>query len=524
MGFERLHWVSLQRDAGFHNIGFRSPHQSSKVALCSGELFFPLKARHDRVNATLEGVDPYGPTLGGADEAGGVGGRTATDSPIAVTPPDTAEPEPKAGLTGPDALGIYFDPEVGHYKLDKRGRRYPVDETGTRKFRFSGGRVTARPEGVSGELWSQMTMKEKTKALEELAKQTESALPGGSLAAEDDGGCTATVVPAAESSGAGGVGGRTATDDPASSSTDLPAILMPKTEGEEPWLSWDRSVAGCAVDVKTIPRRSKRTRPKWLRSPVPAMPTVQYRPKHRPRNVPPLFNAAVARPVTRKEIAATPEAARAMKIEWDRLRKKKVWDERVIREWADVARDARKNGTEVHMGYLFGICVEKNSELPLGHPSRKFKGRVVFQGNRVKNQDYQAAIFQDLGSAPATMAASRAADCFGCAPGNVIEVADGEQAYVQAELTGTPCWVSLPPEERPAAGKGFRNPVMQLKKALYGHPDSGTMWEEHCDKQLVAVDFQPIGPERHNLGYSLLSMSMISSWPVQRKLSRKAGN
>ncbi len=111
-----------------------------------------------------------------------------------------------------------------------------------------------------------------------------------------------------------------------------------------------------------------------------------------------------------------------MKIEWDRLRKKKVWDERVIREWADVARDARKNGTEVHMGYLFGICVEKNSELRAGHPSRKYKGRVVFQGNRVKNQDYQAAIFQDLGSAPATMAASRAADCFGCAPGNVIEV------------------------------------------------------------------------------------------------------
>ncbi len=90
----------------------------------------------------------------------------------------------------------------------------------------------------------------------------------------------------------------------------------------------------------------------------------------------------------------------------------------------------------------------------------------------MKNQDYQAAIFQDLGSAPATMAASRAADCFGCAPGNTIEVADGEQAYVQADLKGTSCWVSLPPEERPAACRGFRNRVMQLKKALYGHPDS----------------------------------------------------
>ncbi len=171
--------VSLQRDTGVHNIGLRSPHQSSKVELYNGELFFPLKARYDRVNATLEGVDPSQPVVDVADGAGGVGGRTATDSPTAAIPPDVPDPEPKAGSTGPDALGIYFDPDVGHYKLDKRGRRYPVDETGTRKFRFSGGRVTARPEGVSGELWSQMTVKERTKALEELAKQTESALPGG---------------------------------------------------------------------------------------------------------------------------------------------------------------------------------------------------------------------------------------------------------------------------------------------------------------------------------------------------------
>ncbi len=136
--------VSLQRDAGFHNIGFRSPHQSSKVELYNGELFFPLKARYDRINATLEGVDPSEPMVDVTDRAGGVGGRTATDSPTAATPPNVLEPEPKAGPTGPDALGIYFDPDVGHYKLDKRGRRYPVDETGTRKFRFSGGDRSTR--------------------------------------------------------------------------------------------------------------------------------------------------------------------------------------------------------------------------------------------------------------------------------------------------------------------------------------------------------------------------------------------
>ena len=105
---------------------------------------------------------------------------------------------------------------------------------------------------------------------------------------------------------------------------------------------------------------------------------------------------------------------------------------------AAVADDARKAGVEANLGYLFGICVEKNSELPAGHPSRAYKGRVVLQGNSVVNQDWQRAVFEDLGNAPATVDASRAADCFGCAPGHVIQMADAEQAHIQAELKGTP--------------------------------------------------------------------------------------
>ena len=33
---------------------------------------------------------------------------------------------------------------------------------------------------------------------------------------------------------------------------------------------------------------------------------------------------------------------------------------------------------------------------------------------------------------------------------------------------------------------------MLLDKALYGHPDSGTYWEEHCDKHCQSVGFVPI--------------------------------
>ena len=41
----------------------------------------------------------------------------------------------------------------------------------------------------------------------------------------------------------------------------------------------------------------------------------------------------------------------------------------------------------------------------------------------------------------------------------------------------------------------FRRPVVRLDKALYGHPDSGTMWEQHCDKKVQEIGFKPIGEE-----------------------------
>ena len=69
-----------------------------------------------------------------------------------------------------------------------------------------------------------------------------------------------------------------------------------------------------------------------------------------------------------------------MDKEWANLRSQKVWDETVVREWDEVAAEAVREGKERHFGWLFGICVEKNSELPEGDPLRKMKGRVVFQG------------------------------------------------------------------------------------------------------------------------------------------------
>ncbi len=96
------------------------------------------------------------------------------------------------------------------------------------------------------------------------------------------------------------------------------------------------------------------------------------------------------------------------------------------------------------MGYLLGICVKKNSKLPLSDAARKYKGRVLSQGDRVVSQNYDADMLQDLGSSPATMEAANFVDLYGCVPGHALEIADAIQAYVQVDMKGTPTWVCPP--------------------------------------------------------------------------------
>ena len=121
--------------------------------------------------------------------------------------------------------------------------------------------------------------------------------------------------------------------------------------------------------------------------------------------------------------------------------------------------------------------VEKGFELPVGDPRRKYKYRVVFQGNNVVDQHWETAIFQDLGSSPASMEAGKMADAYGSFPGHDMQQADAEQAYIQAWLEGEETWVELPEvawrgttyehkflnsDGKPA----YKRPSARLRKAL----------------------------------------------------------
>ena len=102
-----------------------------------------------------------------------------------------------------------------------------------------------------------------------------------------------------------------------------------------------------------------------------------------------------------------------------------------------------------HFGRIFEILVEKNSHLPKGDEARKYKGRVVYQGNNVIDENRKRAVFEELSSCPATMAASKASDFTACLPGNHGQQSDAETAYTQAPFKGTDTWILVPRHQWP---------------------------------------------------------------------------
>eukprot|EP00959_Pyramimonas_sp_CCMP1952_P146600 3068597-Pyramimonas_sp.AAC.1 len=110
------------------------------------------------------------------------------------------------------------------------------------------------------------------------------------------------------------------------------------------------------------------------------------------------IDAAVARSVSKIEAQANQDAQAALRKEWAILRDIGTWSGKEVREYSDVV--AELNGQTAHFGRLFAIFVEKNSELPLGHKDRTYKGRVVFDGSSVRDQNNDVALFQELSSSP----------------------------------------------------------------------------------------------------------------------------
>ena len=91
---------------------------------------------------------------------------------------------------------------------------------------------------------------------------------------------------------------------------------------------------------------------------------------------------------------------------------------------------------------------------------------------------------------------SKLLDAVSLLPGCAGEISDAPGAYTQTDLLGTETWVILPQEFWPKSWHGkWNNPVVPLKQALRGHPNSGKYWKQYAHKSVQTVGFKPMGSE-----------------------------
>ena len=165
---------------------------------------------------------------------------------------------------------------------------------------------------------------------------------------------------------------------------------------------------------------------------------------------------------------------------------------------AKVIRDAKARGVPAHFGSLMDLCHIKNSQM--GKEFHSYKGRIVFRGDIVKDEDGAFAVFTEQGASASNMAAAKMLDAISRLPGNDGEDSDAIGAYTQVKLSDaakllgpgvvTETWISLPPHRRPKSWDKIENPVCPLVLNLYGHPLAGLLWELYQEEILMKAGFE----------------------------------
>ena len=529
------------------------PHVTEVVVMVE-PIEFPLKDLYEKTNGTIEGLrDRDNDEIEDEEEDEGDGGDDQDNGddgedkkPNVKGKDKKDEPKLLHYSEGIASDGIIYVNDIGdEVKLDSKGRPYRVGSDGRKLM------PSKRPVGyITPEEWAKMSAKEKeasTKAADEIAreevekedraakkkrkkdkkeKKKESRTYDDSELKELED--MFDAVAQSEAEGRSSESKDKATPSILQSDDDISTDGEGSYHGSEPypeeWLEWEEFVCHQEGPCGTSSDGSKVTyealiclsedvgiaasseRVKKMKVEAPSMPCIPSDEQHSHRekipNIQSPFPAAVSRPVSRKEMLENPEALKKMRDEWNGLTEQGTFEfgtskEPLIYEYDEMRAIAKTNDEEIHFGRVHGIMVEKHWQLPKDDPRRKFKGRAVLLGNKVTNQNIEAAFFQDLGNSPATFEAARWADLYGLLPKNSVTLADAIRAYIQADLKGPRFFVELPPEAWPTWVNlsKYRRPVVRLRKALYGHPDSGTMWEQHCDKAVKSVGFVAVGPE-----------------------------
>jgi len=229
--------------------------------------------------------------------------------------------------------------------------------------------------------------------------------------------------------------------------------------------------------------------------------------KHRQKND--SFSCPYLGLVTRQIHPGSPEfrspgCKEALDSELSKLRSRGVWDETTVREWSQVVADAVGTSDTPMYGDLFAIMGQKNAELNI--PACKeapYKARVVFGGHNIRTATGESAhdLFQEVATTPSTMASARVALGIGALRGYKASIRDAEKAYIQSFIKQpgrNSTWVALPKDWWPPdwfhkdGTPKYKKPVVELIRSLYGHPESGALWDNYLKKHLKDLGWKPV--------------------------------
>ena len=140
------------------------------------------------------------------------------------------------------------------------------------------------------------------------------------------------------------------------------------------------------------------------------------------------------------------------------------------------------------MAEILTLCGIKHAELSAAE--HRFKGRIVYRGDRVLDENNQLVFFSETSTNPTALTALNACLWYGCLPNNSVSCSDAIQAYLQSELKEE-TYVVLPRELwLPGWAERFgidAKLVVRLRKSLYGHPQAGRLWQEYLSRILVSL-------------------------------------
>ena len=202
-------------------------------------------------------------------------------------------------------------------------------------------------------------------------------------------------------------------------------------------------------------------------------------------------NALITKSLTRREWQSDPRALEAIKLEADGLRANETWDDSSVMTLQQLRSQARARGQKLRVAEVMTLCGLKHAEL--APEFQRFKGRIVYRGDRVLDEFNNLVFFEETSTSPTGLVALNASLFWGSLPGHEVSCSDAVQAYLQSELREE-TYVILPKElwlegwEQRFGGQ--TKLVVRLRKSLYGHPQAGRLWQEYLARILVSLGGQ----------------------------------